>query len=306
MAAILKRLLTAGAVTCLVLLSGIALSQTTTIGEATETRNTVTGQLGSIARQISVGTDVSADETLRTGDKSSASLRFLDDSTLNIGEASIVVLDQFVYDPNRGSQDAVFNLTKGAMRFVSGGRRTRNATVGTPVGIIGIRGTDMLIICKPGPECATVMGSGRARVCPVPEGTPIGPELRRACLRSNAALLPCGFFEIAAEDAQNRRNGNQGNFTILQGGCVFVPPINVDASSYNFVAQQVSVGAPVPDPSQIASLASTTTTATTATATAGTAGGTTTGITTVGVTTAVGGVAATVAIVEVVSDPVSP
>ena len=276
------------------------------IGETTETNKEVTGQLGAVARTLAVGAPVSSNETVRTGRGSSAVLRFLDNSTLNIGEASTVVLDQFIYDPNRGSQDAIFSLAKGAMRFVSGGVRTRDATVGTPVGVIGIRGTDILVVCKPGPECATIMGSGRARICPVPEGTPIGPELRAACLRRNTGLLPCGFFEVAGEDA--RRGGDEGNFTILQGGCVFSPPVFLDTSSFNFVAQQVAVGAPVPDPSLISSLASTGTTSVT-TAAAGAATGTTaTSVaTTVGVTAAVGAgvTAVAVGIVELQSDPVS-
>ncbi len=201
----------------------------------------------------------------------SAALRFLDDSTFNIGEKSTVVLDSFVYDPDRGSLGAVFNLAKGTMRFISGGRRTRDATIQTPVGVVGIRGPDMMVICNDGPECAAVMRSGRARICPVPDGTTVGPELRGACIRSDMARLPCGFFEIAAADA--RKDRTEGNFSILRANCAAVVG-TVAAATFGLLAKQVAAGAPVSGSSQIATLASATTTP--ATATAGVASATTT------------------------------
>ncbi len=251
MATIVKRLMTAAAAACMVLSPGTVLSQTATIGEATETRNDVTGQLGSVARQIAVGTDVSADETVRTGTSSSAALRFLDNSSLNIGSVSTVVLDRFVYDPNQGTQDAVFNLTKGAMRFVSGGRRTRNATIGTPVGIIGIRGTDVAIVCDETPVCAALMEDGTVRICPLPFGTPVSQALREACLQGNNAVLPCTFYDITAQDEQN--SDDEGNFIIIENNCVVSGPQNLDANVFQWLTEQLASGGPLPDPFQIAS-----------------------------------------------------
>ena len=151
---------------------GTVIAHAAPIGEASEARNDVTGELETVARRISAATGVSADEIVRTSEASSALLRFLDNSSLTIGAVSTVVLDSFVYDPDRGTDDTVFNLTKGAMRFISSGaRRTHNATIGTPVGIIGIRGTDVAIVCDDNPVCAALMASGRVRICPVPAGS---------------------------------------------------------------------------------------------------------------------------------------
>lgn len=245
------------------------------IGEATAAKNDVTGQLGPVAQRIAVGTNISSDETVRTGRSSSTELRFLDNSTLTIGAQSVVVLDRHIYDPNRGSVDTLVNLSKGALRFVSAGNRTRNATISTPVATIGIRGTALVITCTDEDTCATVIDDGRARICPVPSGTQVTRELRNACLRGNKALLPCGFYDITAKD-QQRRN-SEGNFMIVSRGCVFAAPVNVDPSAFNFLQQQIAAGAPMPDPSIISSttFASAPTTAVPGAATGATASGAT-------------------------------
>lgn len=222
------------------------------IGEAAEARNDVTGELNSVARRISAGSDVSANEIVRTGEDSVALLRFLDDSRLTIGAVSTVVLDSFVYDPDRGTDDAVFSLTKGAMRFLSAGAgRSRNATIGTPVGIIGIRGTDVAIVCGVGPVCAALMASGRVRICPVPVGTATDQQqLRGACLRGDTGILPCGSYEIAAREEQ--RDG-ENNFTIIESDCVVSALRNLDADVFRWLSEQLASGGPLPDPLQLAS-----------------------------------------------------
>jgi hypothetical protein len=90
------------------------------IGEAATATNEVTGTLGDLVRTIGAGDPVSGSEVVSTGVNSATLLKFLDDSNLNIGASSTVVLDRFVYDPNGSADSAVINLTKGAMRFVTG------------------------------------------------------------------------------------------------------------------------------------------------------------------------------------------
>ena len=192
------------------------------IGEATQAKNDVTGQLGSVAQRISVGSDVSSNETVRTGESSSTELEFLDTSTLNIGAASSVVLDRHIFDPNRGSVDTFVSLSKGARRFVSAGQRTRNANIGTPVATIGIRGTNLAVFCNEVPTCATMITQGTARVCPFPPGTQVTQGLRNACQRGNETLLPCGYYDITAE--QEQRNDDEGNFMTIDTNCTITQP----------------------------------------------------------------------------------
>ena len=139
------------------------------IGEAATARNEVTGTLGDLVRTIGAGDPVSGSEIVRTGVNSATLLKFLDDSNLNIGASSTVVLDRFVYDPSGSADSAVINLTKGAMRFVTGHSDPARFQIKTQVATLGIRGTDFVAICDGSERCAVVVAKGIVRVCPRPD-----------------------------------------------------------------------------------------------------------------------------------------
>ena len=90
-------------------------------------------------RMLAAGTEVNANDTIRTGNTGVADLRFNDSSNLSVGPTSVVRLNKFVYDPNKGSGSAVIEVSRGAFRFVSGSQGS-NYTVKTPSGTLGIRG----------------------------------------------------------------------------------------------------------------------------------------------------------------------
>ena len=117
------------------------------IGAATETKNDVTGTLDELQRSINTGDGVSANEILKTGTGSVAVITFLDDTSLNVGASSTIVLDRFVYNPEGSADDAVLNLTKGAFRFVTGKSDPSKFMIRTQVATLGIRGTDFVVIC---------------------------------------------------------------------------------------------------------------------------------------------------------------
>src|ERR1019366_6512492 len=56
------------------------------------------------------------------------------------GPNSILVIDNFVYDPATGTGQMVTSLTKGVLRFVGQLSHQGAVTVNTPVATIGIRG----------------------------------------------------------------------------------------------------------------------------------------------------------------------
>ena len=90
-------------------------------------------------RLLAPGAEVNANDTIRTGNVGVADLRFNDSSNLSVGPASVVRLNKFVYDPNKGSGSAVIEVSRGAFRFVAGSQGG-NYTVKTPSGTLGIRG----------------------------------------------------------------------------------------------------------------------------------------------------------------------
>ncbi len=115
------------------------------IGIASVVKNSVQG---ANARPLSNGSDVSANERIRTGQLSTAQLLFLDQTTLSVGAQSEVVLDRFVYDPDRGNGKVVVNAGVGAFRFVSGAQKSSAYEIRTPVATIGVRGTVIHWIVK--------------------------------------------------------------------------------------------------------------------------------------------------------------
>jgi hypothetical protein len=64
---------------------------------------------------------------------------------LTLGEHASVVIDRYIYDPDRGIGETVLQATKGAFRFATGRMKElkdHKIAVSTPVADIGVRGTE--------------------------------------------------------------------------------------------------------------------------------------------------------------------
>jgi hypothetical protein len=98
------------------------------IGNATNTKNSVQGVVGSNTQNLSKGSELYANETVRTGGDS-ADLQFIDQSNLTVGPISEIRLDKFVYDPSGSAGSVVIQATRGAFRFVTGSQEEEEAVV---------------------------------------------------------------------------------------------------------------------------------------------------------------------------------
>src|SRR5215475_14666598 len=74
------------------------------IGTAASTRPNVEAVSGGNTQTLSAGSEIYANQTVRTGNRGMADLLFLDKTNLSVGPTSEVRLDKFVYDPT-GSAD---------------------------------------------------------------------------------------------------------------------------------------------------------------------------------------------------------
>jgi hypothetical protein len=64
---------------------------------------------------------------------------------LTLGENASVVIDRYVYDPDRQVGETILQATRGAFRFASGrikAMKESKIAVSTPVADIGVRGTE--------------------------------------------------------------------------------------------------------------------------------------------------------------------
>lgn len=129
---------------CVLLGNAPAFSAESKIGVASAVKNQVQGRG---ARQIAAGSEVYSNERIKTGDAATAQLLFLDKTVLSLGPKAELLLDKFVYDPNKGSGQVVVNAVQGSFRFVTGAQNPNNYSIKTPVATLGIRGTviDLLV-----------------------------------------------------------------------------------------------------------------------------------------------------------------
>ncbi|MGZ3411793.1 MAG: FecR family protein [Xanthobacteraceae bacterium] len=111
------------------------------IGVAAAVKNDVTASLGGTPQPLATGNDVLANQRIRTGVASTAQLLFLDETSVSVAPQSEIVLDRFVYNPNRSAGNVVLTTGRGAFRFVTGAQNPTNYTIKTPVATIGVRGT---------------------------------------------------------------------------------------------------------------------------------------------------------------------
>ena len=117
--------------------AGLAVAQQGKIGVAAAVQNEVFGN----SQPLSTGSGVFANERIRTGESGMTQLQFVDETNLAVGPKSEVVLDRFVYDPNRGKGNVVVQTGRGVFRFVSGSQDPTSYQIRTPVATIGVRGT---------------------------------------------------------------------------------------------------------------------------------------------------------------------
>ena len=99
---------------------------------------------GNTSAPAVVGAPVHLRDELRTGPQGRLKVTFRDDTVLTLGEKASVVIDRYVYDPDRGTGETVLQAMKGAFLFASGlikGLEHHTIAVSTPVADIGVRGT---------------------------------------------------------------------------------------------------------------------------------------------------------------------
>jgi len=102
-------------------------------------------------RVLFLGNRLISDERIETSATGTGQLLFLDQTTLTVAPGSEIVLDRYVYDPDRDTGEIAVSLTRGALRFI-GGKLTKKkiGVVKTPAATIGIRGGIALIEVRNG------------------------------------------------------------------------------------------------------------------------------------------------------------
>lgn len=96
----------------------------------------------SIPSSVNIGVEMN--DTVVTA-KAKAKLTFEDNTTVNITEQSKLVIDDFVYDPNKGAGKLAMKVVSGTARYTSGQiakNSPQSVAINTPTATVAVRGTD--------------------------------------------------------------------------------------------------------------------------------------------------------------------
>jgi len=116
--------------------------------------------------QTKVGDLVYKGDALQTGTDGAVGVTFNDGTSFNLTSNARMVLNEFVYDPNRKDNSTLFSLVKGTFTFVAGKvAKTGQMKIDTPMAVVGIRGTTPhIVISDDGTVTySTLMEEGRGR-----------------------------------------------------------------------------------------------------------------------------------------------
>jgi hypothetical protein len=90
------------------------------------------------------GLEIWENDTLRTGSNGAIGIVFNDETFLSLGPESVLVIDEFVFDPKQGKFSIVIRMLKGTAAYLSGiisKVSPESVHFKTPTASIGIRGT---------------------------------------------------------------------------------------------------------------------------------------------------------------------
>ncbi len=178
-------------------------------------------------RLLEVGVNVFANERIFTTAGGQVQMLFIDESAFTVGPNSEVVLDEFVFDPDTGTEKLALTAAKGVFRFV-GGKISKNSpvTLKTPTAVIGIRGGIALVNVQPdgatratflfGDQMTVVAGGvtqiatrpGFAITAAASDQAP-SPPARAAPAQLNAALNSLERSAPPPADDGDQQGGNQ-------------------------------------------------------------------------------------------------
>lgn len=143
----MKRLIILGVMTTL-LLPYFALAQESAIGKTKTARGQVVVIRGGEEIPIKIGDKLYQKDIIRTGADSSVGVIFEDNTILSLGPKSEIVIDEYVFAPEKGMFSMITSMLKGTASYLSGiiGRQSpESVQFQTPDATIGFRGTQFLV-----------------------------------------------------------------------------------------------------------------------------------------------------------------
>lgn len=144
------------------------------------------------------GEDALSNETLSSYGDGAVTIKFLDGTQLSIGPNSDVILDEYVYDPEANTGRMSLSILSGVVKFISGKMSSESYEIDTPVGMVAIRGTELVFLVEPDGDTSLAIVSGGVSVSLEGQAVEASAEDGRVTLLTFAADVP-GLFQVQGE-----------------------------------------------------------------------------------------------------------
>lgn len=136
------------AVIAFLFLWGNAMANELAIGHIKNVSGDAFVTTGGKKTKADIGSPIHQGSVLETGKKSSMGVIFKDETVMSFGADTVFTVDEYSYAPAEKKLKFGSKLAKGSLNYVSGvieKLKPDAVTVGTPSGVIGVRGTQFLV-----------------------------------------------------------------------------------------------------------------------------------------------------------------
>ena len=110
----------------------------------------VIGSIGfAICEVLKAGDNVYFGDIIKADSQSKSQVLLLDETVITLGEQTTIIMDEFIYDPNKQNGKIISTVLKGSVKVLSGKISRGNPedlVIKTPAGSIGTRGTEFQTI----------------------------------------------------------------------------------------------------------------------------------------------------------------
>jgi len=194
----------AAAAAALLILGGAAHAADVQVGIASAVvPSTIGSPLSGASRTLALGADILFKERINTDRAGHAQIIFLDHSSLAIAPNSSLVIDEFVYDPDKSAGKLAVSASKGLLRYIGGKiSKGSDVTFTTPIAMIAIRGGMVLVKVEPSGRTTGIFLYGQHMVVTAAgvERTVTRPGYQ---VTVEAAGQPPGYPSRVPQDAMN-------------------------------------------------------------------------------------------------------
>jgi hypothetical protein len=135
------------------------------IGATLSVVDIVTAAYNRDTRTLGTGDDVRQNELIDVSKDGSTELKLNDETKLALGPGAKLMLDKFVYDPDKATGDIGVDLVEGAFRFMTGKAKKPSYVVKVPRASITVRGTIFDVFVKTDVGTWLLLHEGAVTVC---------------------------------------------------------------------------------------------------------------------------------------------